>query len=153
MASRRRRSRLDGGSSGTPYSFRPVRPAIALTGRPPWRSRSLDLPRSLAIASFAQVSQRPLWPPLGVLRSRRDRTTARAVHRSSVRPMVSRVVSYRAPPPHAKPALNRRSTVCDRRDVRAQVLFAARVAGSRWGRGGPNMRGARRTVLSNYKCG
>lgn len=42
--------------------------------------------------------------------------------------------------------------VCHQRKVRKEALFAARVAGRRWGSGGPNMNKARRTADSNYSC-
>lgn len=42
--------------------------------------------------------------------------------------------------------------VCVSRSVRKQVMFALRVAGRRWNRGGPDMRNNRRSVSSAFSC-
>lgn len=43
-------------------------------------------------------------------------------------------------------------SVCAKRDTRTQVLFALKVAGRRWGSGGPSMQNARRSEDSNVSC-
>lgn len=44
------------------------------------------------------------------------------------------------------------TTPCQIRAQRKEIMFAHNVAGRKWGRGGPKMRGARKTVFSNYTC-
>lgn len=41
---------------------------------------------------------------------------------------------------------------CQQRERRKTVLFSLGIAGRGWGRGGPNMVGARRGPLSNHTC-
>lgn len=43
-------------------------------------------------------------------------------------------------------------TPCQMREQRKEVLFSLRVAGKKWGRGGPRMENSRRTLFSNYTC-
>lgn len=51
-----------------------------------------------------------------------------------------------------RPSLNLRSSPCTTRATRKSVLFSLGVAGRGWGSGGPNMRGARRTLSSQFRC-
>lgn len=52
----------------------------------------------------------------------------------------------------SRPLADRYQNPCVSRSRRREVLHAAGVAGKSWRKGGPNMRGARRTVESFYVC-
>lgn len=152
MASRRRRSRLDRGARpGSPF-FRPVGRPLGTAGRVPWRSslRS-ELLRPVPLGFNVRQYSRPLRPLPDVLRARRARIAPTAVLHAGVR-QAQPVRLVRALLPLGKPVLSRRSTPCDRRRDRKEVMFAAGVAGRRWSRGGPRMRGARVSVDSQYSC-
>lgn len=58
-----------------------------------------------------------------------------------------------APRIFRNPVIKRSETVCKKRNRRKEVLFALGVAGRPWGRGGPDMRHARRDESSNTTCG
>lgn len=51
-----------------------------------------------------------------------------------------------------RPFLSDMKSPCVRRRERSQVMFALKVAGRRWGSGGPRMDRARRSVFSSYSC-
>lgn len=151
MARRRTRSRLDlGAPRGRPF-FRPSVVGGSSVGRAPWRARLTgDLLRPVPPGFIGQESIRATARVLGDLRARR----ARIAPTWPVGPLrqavpVRRVRSWL---PLGKPVLSRRSTPCDRRRERKEVMFASGVAGRGWKRGGPRMRDAVFTVDSQYSC-
>ena len=92
-----------------------------------------------------QIRQR-LLDPLGI-RARAAAQLRRPIARKTS-PPVRRVAISTTPRPPMPP----RRDACQRRSQRAEVMHAKGIAGSSWGRKGPNMNGAVRTALSNYTC-
>lgn len=144
---RRREARVQ-----TPGLFFNRRFGGSTAGREPWRARLISsLLRPVPPGYIGQESIRATARVLGDLRSRRDRTALTSTVRgrdASAR----RVIQTRLYPPLGKPVLALRSSPCEARGQRREVMFARDVAGRKWGRGGPKMRGARFTVESQYAC-
>lgn len=152
MASRRKRSSSPSrGAPRRPFFSTRVAGSANRAGRDPFVSsvrRELLRPTSL---DFIVQADRDSRRPLVDLRSRSDRITPTW----SKGPLRSRSAIRLSKPviPLAKPVLSDKTSLCDRRKKRAEVLFSKGIAGRKWGRGGPNMRGARYSTDSFYKCG
>lgn len=143
MAKRRRRSVGASPVRAGP----PVFNGGSWPGREGFASRSpLLLPRALAVAPSSQAK-------LDGLRAVLARSYLR--RRQVPLPVVQQVRRRRAQllQLHAWAMPSRlRSNPCAKRAVRKEVMFSLKVAGRRWGSGGPRMSQARRTVESSYTC-
>lgn len=149
---RSRRSRQVAPGSNSRGFFLNRRFGGSTGGRDPWRARLISsLLRPVPPGYIGQEAMRATARVLGDLRARRARTaltsTGRGRDVSSRLPVSSRVIT-----PLGKPVLFRRSSPCVARGQRRQVMFAMEVAGKKWGAGGPQMKGARFTVESQYTC-
>lgn len=159
MPFRYRRSSLTSQLSRRPSPAPTIRLTPSVTGRGshvPASRNPLLLPRSMAIAFPGRVKDlayrssrvRFLGPPRAAEGRRPVNLTAqlsmlRARHNSRI-----------ARSELIRPTLNRLKSPCQVRQVRKSVLFSAGVAGSRWGtKKGPVMRGAKRTLTSQFRCG
>lgn len=159
MPSRNRRSLPKAAFGSARRTVSPIRLQPSVTGRGsrvPASRNPLLLPRSMAIAFPGRVKDlayrssrvRVLRSPLAIEGRRPVNLTAqlsmlRARHNSRI-----------ARSELIRPTLNRLKSPCQVRQVRKSVLFSAGVAGSRWGtKKGPVMRGAKRTLTSQFRCG
>lgn len=123
------------------------------TGRRATAARR-SLPRSV-LPSLNPWVISPRLIPSGLER-RPVRPIVQVVGRANVQrfardPTISRIQrDFRIPRNPAIPA--KKYNHCQIRSRRKSVMFALDVAGRKWGRGGPKMRGARRNSFSNYSC-
>lgn len=107
-------------------------------------------------------SARGTRPPPGLLSSMADnlvRLASRQVVRLVPRPVRAVVRKIKqierwSTPQTFRPVFSPEAgkTVCDVRKEKREVMFARKVAGKRWGRGGPSMKNARRSEDSNVTC-
>lgn len=153
MASRRRQS-----ARRTPLKGRrPPRQtsysegASVTFGRTSRRTSSLLLPRTVAPAFPALVWNTRFRP--GAVARRPGRTVVQVVGTRGIQdprrsPTIRRIERIARNPV----IRTEDNSICRTREKRKEVMFAQGVAGRKWGRGGPNMKRARRSLKSQYTC-
>lgn len=110
-------------------------------------SRRSLLPRASAVAMPGLI--RRAFEPVQV---RARDPVSRRLHRILFRLKQSQIRSRARADRFQKNPLMVRGAPCRSRARRREVMFAARVAGRGWSRGGPRMRGARHSVESRFTC-
>lgn len=158
MASRRRSFSGSGKYESRSHLKQAVRPTLVPTGRRlhhrlPASRNPLLLPRSMATAFPARVRQMAFDARSERLRREAPKGRRPVTSAAMLSTELYRLRSIKGRRVLIRPTLNPLKSPCVVRSTRKQVMFAAGVAGRYWGSGaGPDMRGARRTLDSQFQC-
>lgn len=143
MATRARR-RVNRPTSAGGRAIRNLVGDSVTAGRPfHSRTRANALPRPNALAILSRLFTAARSRSLAAPGSRVVRRAPPAVYKARRRVERLRLIH---------PLLSSRTRDCANRSERREVMFARRVAGKKWGSGGPRMKGARRQLSSAFSC-